>query len=141
MIPNITNIKDDPIFSVTGDLAMNWRYGNNGARIALNGSYLSAENADDENTHGVGNHACFNTQTGIETRPSCKLEISNIQNCPWKTCGSNRRVVQGRDQGGDYKSGSVYGNYAIYVSKSTAEFPTSQKLALLIKSKTYNFVY
>ena len=139
MIPNITNIKDDPIFSVAGDLAMNWLYGDNGVRIALNGSYLSGRN--DDNTHGLGNHACFYIQTGIEASPTCRLEISNIQNCSWPSCGTSERIVQGRDHGRHFKSGPVYGNYAIYVSKSTADFPTSQKLALLIKSKTYYFVY
>ena len=52
-----------------------------------------------------------------------------------------KRKVQGGDHGSDYVSGPVYGSYAIYVSKSTVEFPTSQTLALLIKSKTYYFAY
>ena len=143
MIPKITNISNDPIFNVTGDLAINWWYSNNGARVALDGGYLSAEDSNDENTHGLGNHACANCTTGIEERPACRLEISNIQNCTFPACDEKKRKVQGGDHGSDYTSGPVYGSYAIYVSKSTVEFPTSQTLALLIKSKskTYNFAY
>ena len=32
------NLTDDPIFAVEGDLAFNWGYGNNGARIVLTGT-------------------------------------------------------------------------------------------------------
>ena len=143
MILNIANISDDPIFSVTGDLAMNWWYANNGVRIALDGGYLSAEDANDDNTHGLGNHALADCKTGIEpdNGSAYRLEISNIQNCPFPSCGTKKRKVQGRDHGSAYKSGQVYGGYAIYVSKSKVRFPTSQPLALLIKSKTYDFVY
>lgn len=55
MVQDMANDKDDPIFSVPGDLAINWRYGNNGVRIALTGGHLSAD-VDDDNTHGFGNH-------------------------------------------------------------------------------------
>ena len=139
MIPNIANTNDDPIFSVTGNLAMNWWYANNGVRIALDGGYLSAENANDDNTHGLGNHANADCKTGIEPDDGStyRLEISNIQNCPRSSCGVENRKVQGRDHGSSFKSGPVYGGYAIYVSKSRVRFPTSQTLALLIKSKTY----
>ena len=43
MIPNIIKIKDDRTFSVT--------------------------DVGDENSHGLENHACFNTQTGIGIHP------------------------------------------------------------------------
>ena len=143
MIPNIANIKNDPIFSVTGDLAMNWWYANNGVRIALDGGYLSAEDANDDNTHGLGNHANADCKTGIEPSngSTYRLEISNIQNCPRSFCGTENRKIQGGDHGSSFRSGPVYGGYAIYVSKSKLEFPTSQSLALLIKGKTYDFVY
>lgn len=29
-IPNIENVDDDPIFSVSGDVAMNWMFDDNG---------------------------------------------------------------------------------------------------------------
>ena len=118
---------------------MNWWYANNGVRIALDGGYLSAESANDDNTHGLGNHARADCKTGIEPEDGStyRLEISNIQNCPRLSCGAKNRKVQGRDHGSGFKSGPVYGGYAIYVSKSRVRFPTSQTLALLIKSKTY----
>ena len=31
------DMADDPVFSVDGDLAFNWGYGNNGVRIVLTG--------------------------------------------------------------------------------------------------------
>ena len=136
MIPNITNIGDDPMFSITGDIAMNWWYSNNGARIALSGSHLSPAGSNDENTHGLGNHLCFNRITGQPDSPNCACEISNIQNCPFPPCPTIKVIVQGRNHGIAFKSGPVYGNYAIYVSKNTVRFPTNQVLALLMKSKT-----
>ena len=44
MIPNITNVDDDPIFSATGDFAINQWHDENGVRIALAGGHLSAQN-------------------------------------------------------------------------------------------------
>lgn len=58
-IANMENVEDDPIFSVSGDIAMNWRYDNNGVRIALTGGQLSHENINDDNTHGLGKHLCL----------------------------------------------------------------------------------
>ena len=37
----MANTNDDPIFSLPGNLAINWWYDNNGARIALTGGHLS----------------------------------------------------------------------------------------------------
>ena len=44
-----TNLEDDPIFSVGGDLAFNWVYGDNGVRVVLTGRYLS--DSEDGNTN------------------------------------------------------------------------------------------
>lgn len=44
MIQNITNIDDDPIFSISGDIAINQWHDENGVRIALAGGHLSAQN-------------------------------------------------------------------------------------------------
>ena len=35
------HMSDDPVFSVSGDLAFNWGYGNNGVRIVLTGETYS----------------------------------------------------------------------------------------------------
>ena len=58
------NLGDDPVFSVGGDLAFNWAYGNNGARIVLTGGRLSPADVNDDNTHGLGNHFACDPLTG-----------------------------------------------------------------------------
>ena len=58
-----TNIDTDPILASEGtnnNLAFNWNYGNNGARVVLTdvGKYsgtLSAIDENDDDTHGLGN--------------------------------------------------------------------------------------
>ena len=116
------NLEDDPVFSVGGDLAFNWAYSNNGARIVLTGGRLSPANDNDDNTHGLGNHFACNPLTGIPTsgfETVWNHEISNIQNRKSPT------LVQGTDHGtgSKYISGPVYGNYAIYVSEDASSFP------------------
>ena len=129
IIQNLTNSNDDPIFSIPGDIAINWQYNNNGHRIALTGGHLSARNSNDENTHGLGTHVCFH-RTNITSRNACRIEISNIQDCPLPSCPSRNVRVQGTDHGTDYVDGPMYGNYAIYVSKDAKRFPTCRKLLL-----------
>ena len=139
-IPNITNIDDDPIFSVSGDIALNWLDYDNGVRIAVTGGHLSAENDNDENTHGLGINLWLKKENKTEERnPTRKIEISNIQDCPRPSCPNGNQNVQGRNRGPVFNSGPVYGNYTIYVSNSTANFPTDQNLGLVIKSKKSNF--
>merc|ERR1712224_1100448 len=92
---NARNLKDDPIFSVDGDLALNWGYmydsqpdNGNGCRIALTGGHLSRADVNDDNTHGLGNNFAINPKT-CETGKSStfwKHEISNIQDCPIPNC-------------------------------------------------------
>jgi hypothetical protein len=120
---NAQNMADDPIFSVDGDLAFNWGYSGNGARIALTGGHLSGVDENDDNTHGLGNHFACNPHTGkplsTEYAKLWPHEISVIQNswAPTK--------VQGTDHGTGtkYISGPVYGNYALYVSEDATSFP------------------
>jgi len=135
---NALNMGDDPIFSVGGDLAFNWAYGNNGARIVLTRGHLSGANVDDDNTHGLGNHFACNPLTGIAI-PGYKTvwnhEISNIQDIEGRSIDI---VVQGTDHGTGsswkYVSGPVYGNYAVYVSKDASSFPEpGQKLDIEIE--------
>ncbi|XP_063683683.1 uncharacterized protein LOC134818173 [Bolinopsis microptera] len=122
------NMADDPIFSVDGDLAFNWAYGNNGVRIVLTGGHLSVLGSNDHNTHGLGNHFAVNPHTGITTHMEWAHEISNIQGSGMPT------VVQGIDHGSgnQYINGPVYGNYAIYVSEHADTFP-GDKLDLEIE--------
>ena len=131
MVQNMANNHDDPIFSVPGDLAINWWYGNNGARIALTGGHLSAANKNDDNTHGLGDHFVMNAKTGRSKNRAFAHEISNIQDCPVQSCPSLKVKIQGTDHGSSLKSGPVYGNYALYVSKNARRFPTYRQMLQL----------
>ena len=129
----MSNIDDDPIFSVPGDIAMNWRYANNGVRIALTGGHLSDADSDDDKTHGLGTHLSMDWINKIENYPY-KIEISNIQNC--SICHPASVItVQGKDHSDTLNSGPVYGSYAIYLANNTMIFPTAQELTLQMKSK------
>ena len=134
-IDGIKNIDDDPIFSVSGDIAMNWWYGDNGVRIALDGGHLSEEAVNDDNTHGLGSHLAVDGKNGVDKHEQYKIEISNIQDCPFFNCDSKQLKVQGKSHGGasQLESVPVYGNYAIYVSQNATMFPKDKNLTLLIK--------
>ena len=122
MIQTLTNNNDDPVFSVPGDLAINWWYTNNAHRIVLTGGHLSDKNADDDNTHGLGNNYFINMTTTKVIEPGAEAEVANIQNCSYPSC--KKKIVQGTDHGPGYKSAPAYGCYAIYVSKDAQRFPT-----------------
>ena len=131
IISNITKNIDDPIFSIPGDIAINWWYFNNGCRMALTGGNLSPADADDDNTHGFGNHFFVNGTTGQDWNSLYKHEISNAQDCPLNSCPNIAMKLQGTDHGGAFTNGSAYGNYAIYVSKDAQRFPICQKTLTL----------
>ena len=131
MVQNMANNNEDPIFSIPGDLAINWWYSNNGARIALTGGNLSPADKDDGNTRGLGNHFDMYGKTGISRSDSGKHEISNIHDCPYPSCSISKMKMQGTDHGIGLTSGPVYGNYAIYVSKDARRFPSSRKMLML----------
>ena len=140
MISNIKYVDDDPIFSVSGDIAMSWWYHDNGVKIALTGGHLSDEDSNDQNTHGLGIHSRLSNAKKAEAVDLVsKIEISNIQNCPFPNCKTKMRKVQGRNHGARFKSGPVYGNYASYVSNTIAKFATDQNLDLAMKSKKFHF--
>ena len=130
-VANLAYNNDDPIFSVPGDLAINWWYSDNGARIALTGGHLSSANSQDHNTNGLGNHFYMNAKTGVSQHQSWKHEISIIQNCSTPLCPPGNVKVQGTDHGSAFKSGPVYGNYAIYVSRNANRFPVYRKMLQL----------
>ena len=136
MVENMANNNDDPIFSLPGDLAINWWYHDNGARIALTGGHLSQPNIDDDSTHGLGNNFWVKRKTGISITENWKHEIANIQNCPSPACHRSKVKIQGTDHGSGLKSGPVYGNYAIYVSRDAGRFPSYRKLLMLEMDKS-----
>jgi hypothetical protein len=127
--PGAQNLADDPVFSVGGDLAFNWGYSRNGARLVLTGGHLSGADVDDDNTHGFGNNFWVRPKMveDPEASPAWAHEISNIQDCPYPSCTQSVGVrIQGTDHGSGptLKSGPVYGNYGIYVSNDLPSFPT-----------------
>ena len=95
MVEKMANNNDDPIFSLPGDLAINWWYADNGVRIALTGGYLSPANVNDDNTHGLGMHFAMDGKTARSYDENWKHEISNIQDCPLRSCPVTRRKIQG----------------------------------------------
>ena len=118
---------DDPIFSVPGDVAINWVYTDNGHRIVITGGHLSEENSNDDNTHGLGNNYHLNAERTSSKNPCCECEIAYIQNSSYRTYPVRYRA-QGTDHGPLFSSGTVYGNYAIYVSEDAKTFPTYPRL-------------
>jgi len=121
---NATNMGDDPVFSVGGDLAFNWAYGDNGVRIVLTGGHLSGQNENDDNTHGLGNNFYCNPITNTRYGNTRNHDASVIQDCSWLSGCRDRDVkVQGTDHGDKFNDGPVYGNYAIYVSREATAFP------------------
>ena len=131
-IPNIENVDDDPIFSVSGDVVMNWKFIDNGIRIALTGGHFSANESSDHNVDGLG------IDLGL-SHSIYEIEISNIQNCSSSPCKKFEQKIQGNDHGTYYTSGVVYGNYAIYVSNSTTKFPSNQNLNIVMKGEKICF--
>jgi len=113
---NAGNIDDDPIFSVSGDLAFNWAYDNNGCRIVMTGGYLSPADVNDDRTRGIGNHFYGSPLTGEPWNDQWRHDISIIADPP-------KGFIQGTDHGSFEKDGPVYGNYAIYVSEDATSFP------------------
>ena len=102
--------------------------------------HLSDFNSDDDNTYGLGVHLwLMRYERTEEADLKQKIEITNIQDCPPPACAVKKQKVQETNHGPIYNSGPLYGNYAIYVSNSTANFPTDQNLALVVKSNNINF--
>ena len=95
--------------------------------MALTGGYLSKKMNNDDNTHGFGNHFSMRTSIWLREGPSYRQEISNIQNCAFNICPTRNVSIQGSDHGSVFRSGPVYGNYEIFVSKDAPRFPIGKK--------------
>ena len=121
--PTAWGMEDDPIFSLGGDLAFNWAYSNNGARVVMTGGHLSGAGVNDDKVRGLGNHFECNPLLGTASASSTwRHEISNAQACREKCTFAQ---CQGTDHGtgNALKDGPVYGNYALFVSKEASSFP------------------
>ena len=118
---NVTSRKGnrDPIFGVNGNLAFNWWYSSNGARICLDGGHLSGEGSNDDGTHGLGNEFGADAKNG-KSSTLWWHDVANIQNPCWGTSCE----IQGTDYGTGFKTpGEKLGQYAIFVSRNSSSFP------------------
>lgn len=115
----------DPIFSVDGGLVFNWWYGySNGVRIGNSETYhkegLPAEDAHHyvDDYHGLGNDFAGSFKVGHGSTGYWH-DVSVRQNL----CSGHGCTVQGSDHGSSLKSGTLYGQYAIYISDEAKTFP------------------
>ena len=113
---------NDPFFSVGTNIAANWWYSNNGARLAMDhpqaggGVELSCAGCNTDDVHGFGNEfgATTNSNGLAQSTESAAWwhDASVIQpDCHGGTC-----KMQGTDHGSFLSDGTKLGNYAIYVS-------------------------
>jgi len=120
--PTMVAQEQDPIFNVKGALVFNWWYEDNFVRIGNSNNYcgdsgLPGEgDQSDNNFHGLGNDFAVG-KDGISA--GWAWSDLGVQNC---NIGWNVRI-QGSDHGSSGKDGTVYGQYAIYVSDQAKEFP------------------
>lgn len=131
MVQDMPNNNDDPVFSVAGDLEINWYYGN---KVALTGGHLS-EDVNNDNTYGLGNDFAMDGKTESNGKARWSHAISNIQDCPLSSCPSSKVKIQGTVHRSGWNSVSVYGNYAIYISKEAQRFPMNRKMLRLEMDK------
>eukprot|EP00439_Symbiodinium_sp_Y106_P075134 s87_g14.t2 len=117
----------DPIFATKGRLMVNWWYSNNGARIALeDGSHYngllpkaSPKNRNDDDVHGLGNEFGASTSAG---KGSGAWWHDAAQKMTGDCHGGTCKMI-GKDHGTNLKDGDYYGNYAIYLSSESSNFP------------------
>jgi hypothetical protein len=110
------NVNEDPILASNGienNLAFNWKYSNNGARVVLTDvghhSGTLSSNLNDDDNHGLGNTFDFNV-FGWEH------DASIIQG----DCFGTSCTVQGTDHGSSFNTDvTSFGNYAFYVTQSS----------------------
>jgi len=117
-------VKDkDPIFGVDdGAITFNWWYANNGARIANSKTYytdgLPAATLNDDSYHGLGGEFGADTQNGASST-GWWYDVGLSQGKCWASACS----IQGTDHGTNFADGTMYGQYAIYVSDEAEAFP------------------
>jgi len=114
--PTMLHRDKDPIFSVDGGIVFNWRYSDNGVRIANSefycGSNLPGETLNSDDYWGLGNDYCVSPTP----RTGCVFDVG-VTRCGIRTC-------QGTDHG-TYRiqPKAMLGQYAVYVSDVAGSFP------------------
>jgi len=120
--PAMVDKHKDPIFAIDGALVFNWWASNDGTRIGISKAYCSgtdlpAKNVNSNNFMGLGNEQGAITDKG-EWNSMWWFDVG-IQDC--KT--DRKWRVQGTDHGTHLASGTLYGQYAVYVSDAAKIFP------------------
>ena len=136
------NQSDDPIFSKGGNLIFNYEYTDNGVRIVMSESHLSAVDGNDDNTHGIGMDWYKNSRDEegcTSVSPICLVEVAAIQDCPLILpegilCAAKK--ILGTDSTGDngycrFEKVKDYGSYAIYVGNNSDLFPLLRQIGSL----------
>jgi len=115
----------DPIFAVDGGLVFNWWYGsNNGVRIGNSETWYKEglPAVDDEHYrddyHGLGNEFGADTPNG-KGGVSYWFDVGVYQG----QCSGGGCSIQGTDHGTSMNSGTLYGQYAIFISDTAKAFP------------------
>ncbi|GFH47584.1 hypothetical protein CTEN210_04059 [Chaetoceros tenuissimus] len=130
------NYDTDPILASSGsnnNLAFNWRYSNNGARIVLtdvghHSGTLSGENVNDDDSHGIGNDLACDHSNQVAS-DKWWFDVGKLQgDCHGTSC-----TILGTDQGGGYLQKTKYGNYAFLIGDldSTGKCPIATTEILL----------
>jgi len=121
--PSMAAKDKDPIFAVDdGALTFNWWYSNNGARIANSKTYytdgLPAETTSNNNYQGLGGELGADTKNGAQST-NWWYDVAVYQG----KCAGINCAIQGTDHGTSFKDGTMYGQYAIYISDEAEGFP------------------
>ena len=98
-------MKNDQIFPIQGDLAINWCFADKACRIVLIDQHVGESNADDDNTHVLGNNYYIIMTKGKVIKQRTEVEIVNIQYCSYDSYRKKYRILQGTDPGSEYQSG------------------------------------
>lgn len=120
--PTMVDQHKDPIFALDGALVFNWWASNDGIRIGnrqtyCSGSDLPAKNVNSNNYMGLGNEQGASTYKG-DGSDIWWFDVG-IQDCSI----DRTYRVQGSDHGSKYVDGTLYGQYAIYVSDVAKTIP------------------
>jgi len=119
--PTMKDKDKDPIFAVNGALVFNWWHSNNGVRIGNSktycGSGLPGASVDADSYFGIGNEIYGNTKNGGGSSDHW-FDVS-VQDCSAKTWAYR---AQGTDHGRSFNDGTMYGQYAVYVSDKGRKF-------------------
>ena len=122
----LQNRDRDVIFATEGKLIFNWWYSNNGARIAVDNTYvhgggsnLPGTDLNNDDLHGLGNEFGADTRNGGGSNHWWHDVSMHQGDCHGTSC-----AVQGTDHGTSLNDGPVYGQYSIFVSDTNMNSPT-----------------